>query len=57
LRQSQRDHERATADHGVTVRELQTLVSTERNKFESMEHQVIYIIKRIFSNFDSNLVR
>ena len=40
LRQSQRDHERETADHGVMVRELQTLVSTERNKSETIEHQV-----------------
>lgn len=41
LRQSQRDHERETADHGVAVRELQTLLSTERNKTETLEHQVI----------------
>jgi hypothetical protein len=40
LRQSQRDYERGTADHGVMVRELQTLISTERNKCETMEHQV-----------------
>ncbi|CAF1008332.1 unnamed protein product [Rotaria sordida] len=39
LRQSQRDHERETADHGVMMRELQTLLSTERNKSETMEHQ------------------
>ncbi|CAF2876500.1 unnamed protein product [Rotaria sp. Silwood2] len=40
LRQSQRDHERETADHGVMLRELQTLLSTERNKSETMEHQL-----------------
>ncbi|CAF1186790.1 unnamed protein product [Adineta steineri] len=39
LRQSQRDHERETADHNVMVRELQTILSTERNKSETMEHQ------------------
>ncbi len=44
LRQSQRDHERETADHGVMVRELQTIISTERNKFETMEHQVNYFL-------------
>lgn len=41
LRESQRDYERKTVDHGVTVRELQTLLSTERNKVETIEHQVI----------------
>jgi hypothetical protein len=40
VRQSQRDHDRETADHGVMVRELQTLLSTERNKLETMEHHV-----------------
>lgn len=40
LRQFQRDRERETADHGVMVRELQTLISTERNKCETLEHQV-----------------
>ena len=40
LRESQRDYERKTADHGVTVRELQTLLSAERNKVETIEHQV-----------------
>ncbi|CAF3690365.1 unnamed protein product [Rotaria sp. Silwood1] len=39
LRQSQRDHERATADHGVMIRELQTQLSAERNKYETIEHQ------------------
>ncbi|CAF4143814.1 unnamed protein product [Rotaria magnacalcarata] len=39
LRQSQRDHERETADYGVMMRELQTNLSTERNKSETMEHQ------------------
>ena len=40
LRQSQRDHEREVADCGVIARELQTLLSTERNKSETFEHQV-----------------
>lgn len=39
LRESQRDFERKTADHGVTVRELQTSLSAERNKLELLEHQ------------------
>ncbi|CAF5044001.1 unnamed protein product, partial [Rotaria socialis] len=39
LRQSQRDHEREAADYGVMMRELQTNLSTERNKSETMEHQ------------------
>ncbi|UJR21891.1 hypothetical protein I4U23_024963 [Adineta vaga] len=39
LRQSQLQHERVIADHGVMVRELQTLISTERNKSETLEHQ------------------
>ncbi len=43
LRQSQREHERGTADHGVMVRELQTIISTERNKCETIEHQVDYL--------------
>lgn len=40
LRESQRDYERKTADHSVSVRELQTSLSAERNKFETLEHQV-----------------
>jgi len=40
LRQCQRDQERGTADHGVMVRELQTLLTTERNKSETFEQQV-----------------
>lgn len=40
LRQCQRDQERGTADHGVMVRELQTLLTTERNKSETLEQQV-----------------
>ncbi|CAF5043981.1 unnamed protein product [Rotaria socialis] len=43
LRQSQRDHEREAADYGVMMRELQTNLSTERNKSETMEHQVNYL--------------
>jgi hypothetical protein len=44
LRQSQRDHERELANHGVTVRELQTIISTERKKCETVEQQVKYLI-------------
>jgi hypothetical protein len=51
LRQSQRDYERGTADHGVMVRELQTLISTERNKSETMEHQVNDFFLQSESNF------
>ncbi|CAF0818271.1 unnamed protein product [Adineta ricciae] len=39
LYQSQRDHEREVADCRVIARELQTLLSTERNKSETLEHQ------------------
>ncbi|CAF0807644.1 unnamed protein product [Didymodactylos carnosus] len=40
FRQSQRDREREVADHGVMVRELQTLVSAERNTRELIEQQL-----------------
>jgi hypothetical protein len=52
LRQSQRDYERGTADHGVMVRELQTLISTERNKSETMEHQVNHFFSSIRIEFE-----
>jgi hypothetical protein len=54
LRQSQRDHERELANHGVTVRELQTLISTERKKCETMEQQVKFIE---ILNKNKNLIR
>jgi hypothetical protein len=46
LRQSQRDREREAADHGVMLRELQTLLSTERNKYETIEHQVRHLFNK-----------
>lgn len=55
LRQCQRDQERETADHGVMVRELQTLLTTERNKCEMLEQQVeqIYMYSCLSSNYHS----
>ncbi len=56
LRQSQRDHERELANHGVTVRELQTLISSERKKCETMEQQVKFIEILKFNSIEISLM-